>query len=76
MFKVPIKDTDIVSVSLLPTFNNVRPRHLFKIQKYSIYTKIKNNCKNKSKSIENEEIIMAMAMTKTIIAKIIMMRIV
>ena len=29
--KVHIKDTDIVSVSLLQTFNKVRPRHMFKI---------------------------------------------
>ena len=37
---IPIKDTDIVSVSLLPTLNNIRPGYMFKIQKYSIYTKI------------------------------------
>ena len=43
MLKVPIKDTDKVSVSLLPTLNNVRPHHLFKIKniKYLIYIKIK-----------------------------------
>ena len=27
LFKVHIKDTDIVSLSLLPTLNNVWPRH-------------------------------------------------
>ena len=31
LFKVPIKDSDSVSMSLLPTLNNVRPRHAFKI---------------------------------------------
>ena len=40
LFKVHIKDTDIVSVSLLQALNNLRPRHIFKILKYSIYTKI------------------------------------
>ena len=31
LFEVHIKSTDIASVSLLQTLNNVRPRHMFKI---------------------------------------------
>ena len=50
------------------TLNNVRPRHMFKVLKHLIYTKIKNRMIKtrlmKDTSIENKEIIMAMTMTK------------
>ena len=36
----PIKNTDIVSVPLLPPMNNVRLHHIIKIYTYSIYEKI------------------------------------
>ena len=74
LFKVYIKDTDIVSVSLLQTLNNVRSRHMFKILKYSIYKKISNRVIKarliKVKSIENEEIMMRLTKIITVIMKI------
>ena len=42
MFKVHIKDTDLVTVSLLPALNNVQLRDMFKILKCSMYTKVQN----------------------------------
>ena len=62
MFKVPIKNTDTASVSLMSTLNNVLAHNLFKMVKTR---------KIKVKSIKNEEIIMTMIMTKTIITQMI-----
>ena len=46
LFKVHNKYTDIVSVSLLPTLNNIwlclYLKYIFKILKCSIYTKLQN----------------------------------
>ena len=62
-----MKDTDLVSVSLLETLDNVWPPHMFTISKYIIYAKKKKKNRIaktrliKVKSVEDEEIIMAMA---------------
>ena len=77
MFRVPIKDTDAVSVSLLPTVSNVAMfSHVICLKFKNIqYIQRQNRMitrKIKVKSIENEETIMAVTMTKTIITKIIL----
>ena len=80
MFKVPITDTDTVSVHLLSILNNVLPRHLFKIRVIRYIQRPKRMVRTrkiKVKSIQNEEIIMTMTMTITVITYliiIIMMR--
>ena len=73
-----MKDTDLVSVSLLETLDNVWPPHMFTISKYIIYAKKKKNRIAKTrlikvKSVEDEEIIMAMA---KIIITIVRMKII
>ena len=46
LFKIHNNGTNVVSVALLPTLNNAWLCHMFKIQKYLIYTKLQNRMKN------------------------------
>ena len=66
MFQVSIKDTDLVSVSLLPTLNIcLKFKNLGFIQKFKM---IKTRT-IKIKSTENEETVMAKRMIKIIMKK-------